>query len=118
MSGEQLTALKEQLAALSPQEKLELAKFLQEHAAADLSGSARAADTDHDAAAQKQAQHLAWLKAHREEYAGLYVALDGDRLVGSGASMREAREQALQAGSEHPFITHVSSANDAPFGGW
>lgn len=69
-------------------------------------------------AAQQRAQHLAWLKAHREEYAGQYVALDGDRLVGNAATIREAREQARQHGVEHPFLTHISSANEAPFGGW
>jgi hypothetical protein len=118
MSGEQLTALKEQLAALTPQEKLELAKFLEAQATADLSGSAPVLPANGEVAAQKRAQHLAWLKAHREEYAGQYVALDGDRLVGNGATIREAREQARQHGVEHPFLTHVSSASDAPFGGW
>jgi uncharacterized protein DUF5678 len=71
-------------------------------------------DTD----ALRRAQHLAWLKSHREEYAGKYVALDGDRLVGSGSSIREAHEQALREGVDHPFLVHVSSENEAPFGGW
>jgi hypothetical protein len=67
---------------------------------------------------EKREQHMAWLKAHREEYAGKYVALDGDRLVGAGATIREAHEQARRQGVEHPFLTHISSVNDAPFGGW
>jgi predicted membrane GTPase involved in stress response len=67
---------------------------------------------------EKMAQHMAWLKAHREEFAGQYVALDGDRLVGVGATIREAHEQARLQGVESPFITHISSVNDAPFGGW
>jgi len=67
---------------------------------------------------EKKAQHMVWLKAHREEYAGQYVALDGDRLVGAGATISEAQEQARQQGVERPFLTRISSANDAPFGGW
>ena len=118
MSNEELTALKERLAALPPQEQLELARFLEEQAAGALSLDRMPSDVDREAAARKRAQHLAWLKAHREEYAGQYVALDGERLVGSGATMREAQEQARRQDIEHPFLTYVSSVNDAPFGGW
>ncbi|HXU37140.1 MAG TPA: DUF5678 domain-containing protein [Blastocatellia bacterium] len=121
MSTEELTALKDRLASLTLQEKSELAKFLSEQIE---SSSARCeTNTNHSAlkpgdSAPKRAEHMAWLKTHREEYAGKYVALDGERLVGSGPSIREAREQARQAGVDHPFLVHVSSVNDAPFGGW
>lgn len=50
---------------------------------------------------------IEWLKAHRDEYAGQYVALDGDVLVGHGATIREAREQAKQNGMNNPFLTRV-----------
>jgi len=118
MSDKQLDLLKEQLAPLSPQEKLELAQFLTEQARLDQAAEQSEAGADQNAASVKRAQHMAWLKAHREEYAGQYVALDGDRLVGAGATIREAHEQARRQGVEHPFLTHISSANDAPFGGW
>lgn len=112
MSSKQLDALKEQLAQLTRQQKLELAQFLSEQAGSDISGGPSESD------ALKREQHLVWLKAHREEYAGQYVALDGDRLVGCGATIREAHQQARGQGVERPFLVHVSSANDAPFGGW
>jgi hypothetical protein len=116
VSGEQLTALKEQLARLTPEEKLEVARFLEEDAARELSPFGEpCGDPDND---QKRARRMAWLKAHREEYAGQYVGLDGDRLVGSGATIRQAHDQAISHGVEHPFLTHISSASDAPFGGW
>lgn len=119
MSNEQLSALKEQLASLTPEAKLELAKFLTEQAETDLSHDTPEMETsDRDAIALKRAQHLAWLKAHREQYAGQYVALDGDRLVGCGSTIREAHEQARQQGIEEPFLIHVSSVEAAPFGGW
>ncbi|HEY6333545.1 MAG TPA: hypothetical protein VI756_29765 [Blastocatellia bacterium] len=46
------------------------------------------------------------------------TCLDGDRLVGSGETIREAQEQARRGGIDHPFLAHMSSATDAPFGGW
>lgn len=121
MSNEQLTALKDQLASLTPQEKLELAKFLSEQAEPSSTrretkaGSSSLHPND---SARKRADHMTWLKAHREEYTGKYVALDGERLVGSGSTIREAHEQARRQGIDHPFLVHVSSVNDAPFGGW
>lgn len=118
MSDKQLDLLKEQLAPLSPREKLELAQFLTEQARLDQAAEQSEADTDQTTAAVKRTQHMTWLKAHREEYAGQYVALDGDRLVGAGATLREACEQARRQGVERPFLTHISSANAAPFGGW
>ena len=114
MSDKQLDLLKEQLAPLSPQEKLELARFLTEQAKLDQAAEQGEAVIDRAAADVKRAQHMAWLKAHREEYSGQYVALDGDRLVGVGLTIREAHEQARQHGVERPFLTHISSVNDAP----
>ena len=118
MSVEHLKTLKEQIARLTPAEKLELAKFLEDEAASGMPGGAPEAAGDEATAAQKRAQHMAWLKAHREEFAGLYVALNGDRLVGKGATIREAHDQAKRLGIAHPFLTHISSGGDAPFGGW
>lgn len=121
MSNQEISALKDQLASLTPQEKIELAEFLSEQIDSSTSCAGPgtgAINADQGTAALKRAQHLSWLKAHREEYAGKYVALDGDRLVGSGSSIREAHEQGRRAGVDHPFLVHVSSVNDAPFGGW
>src|SRR5262249_1586248 len=117
VSSEQLMALKEQLAGLTPEEKFELAKFLLQEATSDLSHDASESPSEPRAGAQKRAQHMAWLKAHREEYARQYVALDGDRLVGNGSTIREAHDQARRQGVADPFLTHISSASDAPFGG-
>src|SRR6266850_910364 len=48
-------------------------------------------------------RRLDWLKAHREEYAGQYVAMAGDVLVGHGRTIREAHERAKENGVENPF---------------
>ena len=63
-------------------------------------------------------RRLDWLKAHREEYAGQYVALDGDVLVGHGATIAEAHEQAKRKGVQFPFLVRLISENEVLFGGW
>src|ERR1041384_4400375 len=52
-------------------------------------------------------RRLDWLKTHREEYAGQYVALAGDILVGHGRTMREAHHEAKKNGVEDPFVVRL-----------
>lgn len=63
-------------------------------------------------------RRLDWLKTHREEYAGQYVALVGDALVGHGRTMREANEQARKNGVKDPFLVHLTSESEVLFAGW
>ena len=64
-------------------------------------------------------RRLEWLKSHREEYGGQYVALDGDRLVAVGPNYRVAREKALAAGKTNAFVTYLSKPDEiAEMGGW
>ncbi|MGH9967338.1 MAG: DUF5678 domain-containing protein [Pyrinomonadaceae bacterium] len=63
-------------------------------------------------------QRLEWLKAHREEYAGQYVALAGDVLVGHGRTIREAHDQAKEKGVENPFLVRLTSESEVLFAGW
>lgn len=62
--------------------------------------------------------NIAWLKQHRETYAGKYVALVDGKLVGCGGSQREAREQALQQGASTPLIMRVTSLDETLPGGF
>lgn len=64
-------------------------------------------------------QRLEWLKSHREEYGGQYVALDGDQLLAVGPNYRVAKEKALAAGKPNAFVTYLSKADEiAEMGGW
>ena len=63
-------------------------------------------------------RRLDWLKTHREEYAGQYVALVGDTLVGHGRTMREANEQARKNGVKDAFLVHLTSESEVLFAGW
>jgi Family of unknown function (DUF5678) len=59
-----------------------------------------------------------WLRSHWREYAGRWVALDGNRLVSEAAGAREALEKARAAGVRSPFLVHVTAPSELPFGGW
>ena len=62
---------------------------------------------------------MEWLKSHREEHGGQYVALDGDQLLAVGSNYRIAREKALAAGKPNAFITYLSKPDEvAEMGGW
>ena len=66
----------------------------------------------------RRERRLDWLKTHREEYAGQYVALVGDKVVGHGRTMREANEQARKNGVKDAFLAHLSSESEVLFAGW
>lgn len=68
--------------------------------------------------ADVRARRLAWIKANREQYAGLYVALDEDRLIAAGKTLSEAARKAKQAGVLKPFLVRLTSETEVVFGGW
>jgi hypothetical protein len=59
-----------------------------------------------------------WLAAHRNEYPGLWLALDGDALVASSNSLAEVLRQARHKGSANPLVAWSDEIAEAPFGGW
>lgn len=101
MSVEIMDSIKKQAAVLTDQEKTALAKYLLEQSKNENSAKIENDETKH--------RQLEWLKKNREKYAGQYVALDGETLVGHGTTIREASEQAKQNGAENPFLIRVFS---------
>ncbi|MDQ3011002.1 MAG: DUF5678 domain-containing protein [Acidobacteriota bacterium] len=63
-------------------------------------------------------RELLWLKEHKHEYIGKWVAIAGDRLVSHGTSAREVADAARAAGVAVPFLTQVDPPEEFPFGGW
>ena len=59
-----------------------------------------------------------WLRAHAGEFAGHWVALDGDRLLSHGENGREVLEQAWRQGVEEPLVVRIPNEPELPFGGW
>jgi coproporphyrinogen III oxidase len=115
MSAELLETIKQQTEALTPQEKSELAQHLLQQANERERVAIAHFDEVDDEIRQRR---LEWLKAHREEYAGQYVAMDGEVLVGHGATIGEAHGQAKLKGVRSPFLARVTSENEVLFAGW
>ncbi len=105
MSVETLDSIKKQMAVLTKQEKFALANYLLAQANEEAE-TENGRNIEDDEVKRRQ---LEWLKDNREKYAGQYIALDGDQLVGLGATIREAREQAKQNGVKSAFLVRVFS---------
>lgn len=90
---------------LSPDERRRLRETLDRHDA-------------ERAAYNTREREQAWIRAHREEYMGQWVALDGDRLVAHGANAREVYLAARAAGVSVPFMEHVRNSDEPFCGGW
>jgi hypothetical protein len=118
MATELLRALMERSYELTPDEKQRLARFLSEQVensnGDEESASPKLPTTD----PRKGQLSVAWLKAHAKEYAGQHVALDGDSLVGSGRTMRDAQMAAKSNGFPQALLVHVPPTEGGTWGGW
>ena len=63
-------------------------------------------------------REMRWLQQHRAEYAGQWVALDGDRLIASTSSAKEAFAAADQAGVTEPLVHWIEPPGTLWMGGW
>lgn len=98
--------------ALSPSEKRELRLALDRELAAPAStqsslASYRTFEREH-----------AWVDAHRDEYLGQWVAVEGDSLVAHGANPREVYLVARNSGIEVPYLVRVEYREEPFTGGW
>ena len=59
-----------------------------------------------------------WLGEHSAEYAGQWVALDGDRLIAHGQDAKEIYAAAGASGVKYPMVTQVEDPNAPPFAGF
>ncbi len=62
--------------------------------------------------AAKWEQERTWLAQNQNDYAGRWVALDGDRLILSGASAREIYTALKAAGISGSLVTRVEHPDD------
>jgi len=58
-----------------------------------------------------------WLSRHRDEYAGQWVALDGDRLIGHGTEFEEVSQAMDRAGVPDALVILVEGSEALPFAG-
>ena len=82
-------------------------------------GTSNGEADDSEVHATRSAKSLRWLYENREKYLGQWVALDGDRLIASGATAKEVYSKAKAEGVEIPFVELVTEQESGPFtGGW
>ncbi len=118
MATELFQEIMNRAVGLTPREKLRLAAILSEQVGEDQAGNGDNRGINLPGASVEERQrHLAWLKAHREQYSGQYVALDGDRLVGNGLTMFEAVAQARENDCSHPFVAYLLAKDVIADGG-
>jgi hypothetical protein len=61
---------------------------------------------------------LQWIREHREEFAGQYVALDGDRLIAHSLNPDEVVAAVRSAGLNGIFFTLIPPADEPVFAGF
>jgi predicted DNA-binding antitoxin AbrB/MazE fold protein len=59
-----------------------------------------------------------WLRVHRQDYAGQYVALFNDQLIAHGTDGSSVLQQARAAGFPRALMVRVEALDEPPFGGW
>ena len=65
-----------------------------------------------------QGREREWIDAHRDEYFGEWVALDGDRLIAHGPDARQVYRDAREKGVIAPYLDRVGPKEEAFMGGW
>jgi hypothetical protein len=63
-------------------------------------------------------RELRWLASHGPEYAGLWVALEGDHVISSSADPKAVFAAVRERRITRPFVVHLEPENALPFGGW
>ena len=58
-----------------------------------------------------------WVEAHKHEYPGQWVALDGDRLVAASTNEMEVWDAVDADGAHLPLVRRIPSPDDLPFMG-
>jgi hypothetical protein len=59
-----------------------------------------------------RSREMAWLKEHQHEYAGQWVALDGDRLIAASPNRLEISTAVKADGASLPLIHRIASPDE------
>ena len=95
--------------ALAPEERQRLVE--------ELGAERRQATNGEMKLAYPREREMNWLSRHEEEYAGQWLALAGDRLVGHGTDPHKVFAEARAQGVADPFMVFAES-NEPAMGGW
>jgi hypothetical protein len=67
---------------------------------------------------QDRAQENEWVRQHRDEYAGQWVALDGDRLLAHGFKLKEVVEATKKCGVTDALFIQIEAIDALPWAGF
>lgn len=59
-----------------------------------------------------------WLQLHSDEYAGQWVALSGERLLGHGYVLKEVMKEVEQTGITNALVVRAEASDAPPFAGF
>lgn len=93
---------------LPPDDRQALREFLSEPPSQSTKGSTT----------EMRAAEMAWLAKHEAEYAGQWLALDGDRLVAFGTDPKQLYAESRALGVPNPFLAYAEDPHQAQWGGW
>ncbi len=62
--------------------------------------------------------NIEWLKKHRGEYTGNYVALKDGELVAFARTIKEADLKAKERGVKKPLLHYIPAKGEEVWGGW
>lgn len=97
----------EKVPALTSAERRELIQLLQEEE--------QKAKTN---GGKNPSPNIEWLKAHRREVAGKYVALEDGKLIAEGRTLREVDREAKRKGATKPLLTYIAREDEELWAGW
>lgn len=119
MLTERVQTVLQEIEALNVDEKRSLIEYINQQTHKDAeawrSGSR---NLQAETGAPEFSHELEWLHEHRQEYAGQYVALVGDKMVANGLEPKTVLHRAREAGYAAPLIVRIESPDELPFGGW
>lgn len=59
-----------------------------------------------------------WFQEHRHEYAGQWVALEGEKLIASGEDLKQVANAARRLGAPGALMVRVEPNDSLPFAGF
>ncbi len=102
-----LDEIAEKVPNLTSEERRELMRLLQEEE-----------HKSKTAGGKNPSPNIEWLKEHRNEYAGNYVALFEGELIAFGTTLKEADTKAKAKGYKKTLLTYVAAEDEELWGGW
>src|SRR5262245_59887146 len=106
-----------EIAALPAEEREKLRALLNQQSS-PVNGQAATNDFIQPFDTTDTAPSLRWLAEHRVEFAGQYVARDGDRLLAHGTDPQPVIEAVRASGLNGPFFTYLQPLDALPFAGF